>query len=82
MVGLVEFLARIFLLSANLLSTIISQGSRMSRNFLKIPTFVRFLNYFLTFLKQNLSKSLDWLGFSLLSENISIVVPLKKLNEV
>ncbi|AEB82150.1 hypothetical protein SSUST3_1737 [Streptococcus suis ST3] len=52
----------------------------MSRNFLKIPTFVRFLNYFLTFLKQNLSKSLDWLGFSLLSENISIVVPLKKLN--
>ncbi len=54
----------------------------MSRIFLKIPTFVRFLNYFLTFLKQNLSKSLDWLGFSLLSENISIVVPLKKLNEV
>lgn len=54
----------------------------MSRNFLKIPTFIRFLNYFLTFLKQNLSKSLDWLGFSLLLENFSIVVPTRKINEV
>jgi hypothetical protein len=36
----IEFLAQIFLLPANVVSTIITHSVRMSRNILKIPTFV------------------------------------------